>query len=95
MTRRLKAQVCVMDREGDVTLFNDTAGMDTLSPEYAPHVPGLVLPIADCEDPPAAWIERAVPVLGLYSITPQHANGLILALFLHVIAAARAEAEAR
>ena len=96
MTERLKPQMCVIDQNGEVLTGEDADAptMNHFRPEFAPHVPGLVLPIADCENPPAAWIAKAIPVLDLYGVQSQHAHGLIAALFIHVIAAARAEAEA-
>jgi len=96
MTTRLKPQLCVIDREGDVTRDvdgdGDVAERDTFAPGLAPHTLGLVLTLADCENPPAAWIAKAIPVLDLYGVQSQHAHGLIATLFIHVIAAARAEA---
>ena len=106
MAERLKPQMCVIDREGDVTkdLGDTVATRDMLAPGLAPHTRGMVLTVADCEDPPIAWCEDAMGLMGawtpedfaelaaLYDCTSAYVVHDIVRAFL---AAARAEAEAR
>jgi len=106
MAERLKPQMCVIDREGDVTkdLGDTVATRDMLAPGLAPHTRGMVLTLADCEDPPIAWCEDALLRMGAWAPEDFAALAVVYgctsAGFVHDIvraflAAARAEAEAR
>jgi hypothetical protein len=105
MSKRVKAQRCVIDNDGGVYGFVDELEtperFDTMFSTDAPHVPSIAITLADCEDPPAAWLE--LMAFALYLSQPDPVDpfgGTVRAHYLTVagdgarvfLAAARAEA---